>query len=76
MSVHNDIFTSSGLPVGTGMLVEMNNTQSTPLQPSSLVSLQGEVTYFKDGVGRLSRVQERSLGCAEEPLRCHESLRE
>ena len=47
--VHNDIFTSSGLPVGTGMLVEMNDTQSTPLQPSSFVVLQGAVTYFKEG---------------------------
>jgi hypothetical protein len=47
--IHNDVFTSSGLPVGTGLLVEMNNTQSTPLQPSSLVTLQGAVTYFKEG---------------------------
>ncbi len=49
--VHNDIFTSSGLPVGTGMLVEMNNPQSTPLQPSSTVTLQAGVTYFKGGWG-------------------------
>ena len=49
--VHNDVFTSSGLPVGTGMLVEMNNPQSTPLQPSSSITLRGEVTYFKTGWG-------------------------
>ena len=45
--VHNDIFISSGIPVGTGLLVEMNNPQSTPIQPSSFVTLQGEATYFK-----------------------------
>jgi hypothetical protein len=49
--VHNDVFTSSGLPVGTGLLVEMNNPQSTPLQPSSAITLRGEVTYFKAGWG-------------------------
>ena len=49
--VHNDIFISSGIPVGTGLLVQMNNPQSTPIQPSSFVTLQGEVTYFKEGWG-------------------------
>ncbi len=47
--VHNDVFTSGGLPVGTGMLVRMDNVQSTPLQPSSAVYLQGDITYFKEG---------------------------
>ena len=49
--VHNDIFISSGLPVGTGLLVQMNNPQSTPIQPSSFITLQGEATYFKEGWG-------------------------
>ena len=51
VAVHNDTFISSGVPVGTGLLVQMNNPQSTPIQPSSLMTLQGEVTYFKDGWG-------------------------
>jgi hypothetical protein len=47
--VHRDIFISSGLPVGTGRLVQMNNPQSTNLTPSSAAFLQGDVTYFKEG---------------------------
>jgi hypothetical protein len=47
--VHNDIFISSGLPVGTGRLVQMNNPQSTSLTPSSAAFVTGDITYFKEG---------------------------
>jgi carboxypeptidase family protein len=47
--VHNDIFTSAGIPTGTGVLVRMTNPQTTSLTPSSFFVLQGDVTYFKDG---------------------------
>src|SRR5438034_809939 len=47
--VHNDIFTSGGIPTGTGVLVRMTNPQTTSLTPSSFIVLQGDVTYFKEG---------------------------
>jgi hypothetical protein len=49
IQVHQDIFMSSGIPTGTGMLVQMGNTQSKSLVPSSAVYLQGDVTYFNEG---------------------------
>ncbi len=48
--VHRDIFLSSGLATGTGLMVRMNNTQSKNFSPSSAVYVQGDVTYFKDGL--------------------------
>jgi hypothetical protein len=47
--VHNDIFLSSGLATGTGMLVRMDNTQIKNIVPSSALYLQGEVAYFRSG---------------------------
>src|SRR5439155_26538299 len=49
VAVHNDVFTSGGVPTGTGVIVRMNNPQSTSLTPSWFVVMQGDVTYFKEG---------------------------
>jgi Carboxypeptidase regulatory-like domain len=49
--IHNDIFISGGLPVGTGQLVRQNNTQTTPITGASILVMQGDMTYFKEGWG-------------------------
>jgi hypothetical protein len=49
--VHQDAFLSSGVPTGTGRLVQMNNLQSVSYLPASMLVLRGDLTYFKDGWG-------------------------
>jgi hypothetical protein len=49
--VHQSTFLSSGLPTGTGRLVQMNNVQSFSLLPSSMLILRGDLTYFREGRG-------------------------
>jgi len=49
VTVHQDVFTSGGVPTGTGVIVRTNNPQSTNLTPSNFVVLVGDATYFKEG---------------------------
>jgi hypothetical protein len=49
--VHQDSFISSGVPTGTGALVQMNTPQSISLNSTSMVVLRGDLTYFREGWG-------------------------
>src|SRR3954449_1804956 len=47
--VHQDIFTSGGVPTGSGGLVNMNTPQSIAISPSSMLTLRGDITYYTEG---------------------------
>lgn len=49
--IHQDAFTSGGVPTGTGALVQMNTPQSISISPSSMLVIRGDLTYFKEGWG-------------------------
>jgi hypothetical protein len=49
--VHKSTFLSSGLPTGTGELIREHNVQDLFLQPSSMVIIRGDLTYFREGWG-------------------------
>lgn len=51
VEVHQSTRISQGLPTGSGILVTMNNAQELNLQPSSMVVLRGDLTYYLDGAG-------------------------
>jgi hypothetical protein len=49
VTVHQGIRISGGLPTGTGRLVDMNNVQTNSIQPSSMLVVRGDLTYYLDG---------------------------
>jgi hypothetical protein len=49
VSVHQRTAISGGIPVGNAELVTMNNVETTPLLPSSMLMLRGDLTYYQDG---------------------------
>ncbi len=49
--VHQATGISRGLPTGTGRLVLMNNTETQSIQPSSMVVLRGDLTYYQESWG-------------------------
>ncbi len=49
VAVHQSAAISGGRPTGSGELVSMNNVETQNLQPSSMIVLRGDLTYFKDG---------------------------
>lgn len=49
VTVHQSTRISGGVPVGTGRLVDMNNVQTNAIQPSSMLVLRGDLTYYRDG---------------------------
>jgi hypothetical protein len=49
--VHQIAPISSGRPTGNGILVEMNNVETKVLQPSSMVIVRGDLTYYHQGFG-------------------------
>ena len=51
MTVHQSAPISRGVPTGTGVLVMGNNVQSISISPASMVTLRGDLTYFKEGWG-------------------------
>ena len=48
--VHQIAPISSGRPTGNGILVEMNNVETKVLQPSSMVIIRGDLTYYHQGL--------------------------
>jgi hypothetical protein len=48
---NQNIFTSGGVPTGTGILVMANTPTSISISPTSMVTLRGDVTYFTEGFG-------------------------
>ena len=51
IQINQDAFASGATQVGTGILVEENNTQSKINTSSPALYLQGNLTYFKEGWG-------------------------
>jgi carboxypeptidase family protein len=49
--VHQNTFLSSGVPTGTGRLVQMNNLQSVAYLPAFMLIVRGDVTYYRQGWG-------------------------
>ncbi len=51
IAVHQDAFISSGVPTGTGALVQLNTPTSISISPTSMITLRGDLTYFVEGRG-------------------------
>jgi hypothetical protein len=51
IQIHQAAPISRGVPTGTGVLVMGNNVQSISLSPASMVTVRGDVQYFKEGWG-------------------------
>jgi hypothetical protein len=51
VEVHQSTRISQGLPTGSGILVTMNNAQELNLQPSRMVVLRADLTYYQEGWG-------------------------
>jgi len=49
ISVHQRTALSGGIPVGNAELITMNNEENQPLQPSNMLILRGDLTYYQDG---------------------------
>lgn len=49
VEVHQSTRISQGLPTGTGRLVTMNNTDYQSIQPSSMIVLRADLTYYQEG---------------------------
>jgi Carboxypeptidase regulatory-like domain/TonB dependent receptor len=49
ISVHQLTAISGGVPVGNAELITMNNVENQPLQPSNMMLLRGDLTYYQDG---------------------------
>jgi len=47
--VHKSTYISSGRPVGSGGIANMNNQQSINLAPASQLTLRADLTYFREG---------------------------
>lgn len=51
VQVHESIRISGGLPTGSGTLVTMNNAETLSIAPSSMTTLRGDLTYYREGRG-------------------------
>lgn len=51
IDVHPTVRISGGIPVGSGRLVQMNNNETLSIQPSSMVVVRGDLTYYREGLG-------------------------
>lgn len=51
VEVHQGTRISQGLPTGSGILVTMNSAQELNIQPSNMMVLRADLTYYKDGWG-------------------------
>ena len=51
ITYHQNIFTSGGVPTGTGILVQANSPQSIAISPTSMLTFRGDLTYFTEGFG-------------------------
>lgn len=51
IEVHERTRISGGLPTGSGILVTMNNAQELNIQPSSMLVLRGDLTFYREGLG-------------------------
>ena len=51
ITIHQNIFTSGGVPTGTGVLVQKNTPQSIAISPTSMLVFRGDLTYFSEGPG-------------------------
>jgi hypothetical protein len=49
VSVHQRTALSGGIPVGNAELITMNNVENLPLQPSSMLVMRGDLTFYQDG---------------------------
>ena len=49
VQVHESTRISGGRPVGTGLLVTMNNTDELTIAPSWMWVFRGDLTYFREG---------------------------
>lgn len=49
VQVHQSTRLSGGVPTGSGILVTMNNVETQSIQPSSMLMLRGDLTYYRDG---------------------------
>lgn len=49
VDVHQSIRLSSGVPTGSGILVNMNNAETLTIAPSSMSMVRGDLTYYKSG---------------------------
>jgi hypothetical protein len=59
IEVHESIRISSGLPMGTGRLVTMNNTETISIAPSSMLVFRGDLTVTLNAT---SSMPERKTG--------------
>jgi len=50
VTVHQIAPISNGRPTGNGILVEMNNVETKVLQPSWMLILRGDLTYYHQGL--------------------------
>lgn len=48
IDIHQGVFASGGRLVGTGALLRGGNVESLGLEPSSMLTVRGDLTYFKD----------------------------
>lgn len=49
IDIHQAAFASAGRLVGTGALLRGGNLESLSLEPSSILLIRGDLTYFKEG---------------------------
>src|SRR5262245_66507795 len=49
VTVHQIAPISNGRPTGNGILVEMNNVETKVLQPSWMMIVRGDLTYYHQG---------------------------
>lgn len=47
--VHETTRISGGVPTGSGILVSMNNNETLSLQPSSMMMVRADLTYYQEG---------------------------